>query len=202
VRRFPTREADVAALARQIISGFKEKPDDFPSPPLDIAELEACLDDYEKTHADAVQARAAAAGAYKLKDEALRNLIYGMKSCLRYAEHAVRYNGNKLKAIGWRKRRDAAPPSVPGQARNLKIKREGPGWICLEWKKPEDGGVVTTYQVELYDLDEHEWQTVEICFDTMTVLVDQETKVDLVFRVVPINKTGAGLASNTVTAVL
>jgi len=36
----------------------------------------------------------------------------------------------------------------------------------------------------------------------MTVLVDQEPKVDLVYRVVPINKAGAGLASNTVTTVL
>ena len=44
--------------------------------------------------------------------------------------------------------------------------------------------------------------SLEICFETMTVLVDQEQKAELTYRVVPINKAGAGLPSNTVSAVL
>ena len=66
----------------------------------------------------------------------------------------------------------------------------------------EYGGGVATYQVQVYHPDKGEWQTVELCFDTLTVLTDQERGVDLMYRVVTLNKTGEGLESNTVTVVL
>ncbi len=202
MRRFPTREAEIAALARQIIAGFKNNADDFPSPPLSIPTLELYLDDYRKAHAAVVSARTAAALASEAKDETLSSLIYGMKASLRYAEHAVRQDGVKLKAIGWRKRKEAAPASPPGSARSLMVKREGPGWICLDWRRPEDGGKVATYQVRSRHKGKSEWQTVELQFDTMTVLAEQERGVELQYRVVTLNKSGEGLESNIVTAVL
>ena len=202
MRRFPTREADVAALARQIISGLTKNVEDFPAPPLPPTELQSALDAYRRLHVAAVSARAAAALAFEEKDEGLQELIYGMKANLRYAEHAARYDEVKLKSLGWRKRRESAAVSVPGPARSLAVKREGPGWVCLDWKRPDEGGGVATYQVQIYHPDKSEWQTVELCFDTLTVLIDQERRVDLTFRVVTLNKTGEGLASNTVTVVL
>lgn len=202
MRRFPTREAEVAALARQIVSGLTENAEHFPAPPLPPAELQKALDAYVRKHEAAVSARAAAALAFDEKDEALQELVYGMKAELRYAEHAVRYDEAKLKTLGWRKRHKSAAVSAPGSARSLEVRREGPGWVCLDWKRPEDGGVVATYQVQLYRPDTREWQTIELCFDTLTVLTDQERGVDLIYRVVTLNKAGEGLASNTVTVVL
>jgi hypothetical protein len=202
MRRFPTREADVAALARQIIAGLTENAEHFPVPPLPPAELQSFLETYERTHEAAVSARAAAAVAYREKDEALEELIYGMKAELRYAEHAVKHDDAKLKSLGWRKRRESAAPAAPGAARSLRAIREGPGWVCLDWRRPEDGGVVATYQVQLYHPNSREWQNVELCFDTLTVLTDQERAVELTYRVVTLNKAGEGLASNTVTVVL
>ena len=125
-----------------------------------------------------------------------------MKANLRYAEHAARHDDVKLKSLGWRKRKESVAVSVPGPARSLAVKREGPGWVCLDWKRPGEGGAVATYQVQVYHPDQSEWQTVELCFDTLTVLMDQERGVDLMYRVVTLNKTGEGLESNTVTVVL
>ena len=202
MRRFPTREADVAALARQIISGLTQNAETFPTPPLPPAELQSALEAYRRTHAAAVSARAAAAAAFDEKDEALQELIYGMKAELRYAEHAARHDDVKLKSLGWRKRKESATTAPPGSARSLEVKREGPGWVCLDWRRPEDGGVVATYQVQVYNADKDEWKTVELCFETLTVLIEQERGVDLTYRVVTLNKAGEGLASNTVTVVL
>ena len=202
MRRFPTREADVAALARQIVAGLTENAEFFPTPPLAPVELQSALDAYRRTHAAAVSARAAAAAAFDEKNEALQELIYGMKAELRYAEHAARHDDAKLKSLGWRKRKESVTTAPPGSARSLAVKREGPGWVCLEWKKPEDGGVVATYQVQVCSADKSEWETVELCFETLTVLVEQERGVDLTYRVVTLNKAGDGLASNTVTVVL
>jgi len=202
MRRFPTREADVAVLAGQIIAGMTENAEHFPAPPLAPAELKSALDAYRRKHNAAVSARATAAAAFDEKDEALQELIYGMKAELRYAEHAVRHDEVKLKSLGWRKRKESATAKIPGSARSLEVKREGPGWVCLDWRRPEDGGVVATYQVQVYDSDKSEWRTVELCFETLTVLIDQERGVDLTYRVVTLNKAGEGLASNTVTVVL
>jgi hypothetical protein len=202
VRRFPRREAEVAALARQIVSGMRANADDFPSPPLQAAELKTLLDVYKRTHEAALMARAAATVAFDAKDKALENLVDGMKATLGYAERAVKYDEAKLKSLGWRKRREPTPPTVPGQARKLEVVREGPGWVDLKWKRPEDGGSVATYQLQVRHHSRGEWRNAAMCFETKTVLTDQERGVDLTYRVVTLNKAGEGLASNTVTVVL
>ena len=90
MRRFPTKEADVAALARQIIAGLTENAEHFPAPPVDPAKLQSALDAYRRTHEAAVRPERQPRWRFKKKDEALQELIYGMKAELRYAEHAVR----------------------------------------------------------------------------------------------------------------
>jgi chromosome segregation ATPase len=44
--RFPSREADVAALAGNVIVGLAESGDDFPAPPVPAADLKTALDSY------------------------------------------------------------------------------------------------------------------------------------------------------------
>ena len=202
MRKFPRREADVAALARQVIAGLTENVEDFPSPPLGAAEIQSLLDAY-KTALDAkMLARAAAAEASKAKDEALRSLIDGMKTELRYAEDAVKYDNAKLKSLGWRGRKEPTPMSVPGQAMYMDVVREGPGWISLKWKKPKDGGTLATYLVQVSHAARGDWRPAGLCFETNTVLNDQERGVELEYRVVTLNKAGEGLPSNVVTALL
>ena len=202
MRKFPRREADVAALARQIVHGLTAEADDFPSPPLPPAELQSLLDKYKIMHDAVVQARAALALTVDQKDEALENLVLGMKADLRYAEYAVKHDGAKLKMLGWRKRKPRSPTPVPGQTSQLVIVREELGSIALEWKKPKDGGPVATYLVQVSHAGRGDWRTASLCFETEITLKDQERGVELEYQVVALNKAGEGLPSNVVAAVL
>ena len=84
----------------------------------------------------------------------------------------------------------------------LEVKREGPGWVFLDWKRPSDGGVVGAYHVQVSANGAGQWEDVSTCFDTMAVLTSQERGVELSYRVVAVNRVGEGVPSNTVTAVL
>ena len=202
MRRFPRREAEVAELARQIVAGLIENPDDFPSPPIPPGEFQKALDSYQEAYFETVEARAALAKAVKAKDETLRNLIRGMKLELRYAEYAVNHNNSKLRALGWRKRKEPSPMLPPGQATNLEVKREGPGWVSLDWKKPKDGGPVAFYLVMVRHHGKGDWREACRHFETEIVLKEQERGVELEYCIVTVNKAGEGLPSNAVTALL
>lgn len=202
MRKFPRREADVVALARQIIHGLTVKADVYPSPPLDPAELRSLLDAYKRALEATIAARAAATVARKTKDAAFKDLVEGMKAELRYAEHAARYDNAKLMPLGWSGRKEPTPLSVPGAATKLEVKREGPGWVSLSWRKPKDGGTVATYLIQVSHVGRRDWRTAGLCFETATVVKDQERGVELEYRVVAINKAGEGLPSNTVTVLL
>ncbi len=202
MRRFPRREAEVSELARQIVVGLGENPDDFPSPPLAPEGLQELLEAYKDAHLHTVETRAAYAQAVSAKDEALHALVLGMKTDLRYAELAVSYDNIKLKPLGWKKRKEPTPMQPPGSARTLDVQREGAGWVSLTWKKPEDGGPVAFYQIQVRHLGEDEWREDARCFETATVLEGQERGMELEYCVVTVNKAGEGLPSNIVTAVL
>lgn len=200
--RFPTREAEIATLATEIISGLTENAEDYPAPPITTEVLQSKLDAYWHTHEAAVLAQGAAAEAFAVKKDALEELADDMRLVLRYAEHATKNDEVKLRALGWGVRKTASPPREPGPARALEIKREGPGWIYLDWKRPSEGGTVGGYHVQATTTEGGGWSNIHLCFDTMAVLTEQKRGVELHFRIVSFNKTGEGLASNTVTAVL
>jgi hypothetical protein len=202
VRRFPRREAEIAELASVMVAGLVENPEDFPSPPIPPEEFRNTLDAYVDAHNETVVARAAFAETVKAKDEALNTLVRDMKLQLSYAEHAVGFNDSKLKALGWRKRKEPTPMLPPGAARNLEVKREGRGWVSLDWRKPRDGGPVAFYQVKVRHFNKGEWRDDARCFETETVLQNQERGVELEYCIVTVNKVGEGLASNSVTALL
>jgi hypothetical protein len=202
MRRFPRREAEIAELARQIISGLRERGEDFPAPPIPPEELEKTLDAYVDAHNNTVAAKTAFAGAVKAKDEVLGKLVRDMKLQLSYAEHAVGFNNTKLKALGWRKRKEPSAMQPPGAARYLSVKREGPGWVSLQWKKPKGGGPVAFYQIQVRHHGKAEWRDDARCFETATVLDDQERSVELEYRVITVNKAGEGLESNIVSVLL
>jgi hypothetical protein len=200
--RFPRREAEITTLASQIIAGLAERAEDFPSPPRSPEELQVSLDAYQRLLETAVIAKGAATEAFADKDDALGNLVDDMKLVLGYAENAARNDPEKLAALGWDTRKAASLPRPPGQALALEVKREGPGWVYLDWKRPSDGGVVAAYHIQQAKNGSDEWQNVMTCFETMAVLTSQERGVELTYRVVAVNRVGEGLPSNTVNALL
>ena len=200
--KFPTRESDVDSLAQRIISGLRDNADDFPSPPHGADELQASLDAYTEKVDAVVRAQSATAVAVDDKADSLDKLTGEMKAVLRYAEDAVDYDGGKLRNIGWNGRKQRSELEPPGQAIDLEAKREGPGWVLLEWKKPISGGRVGVYHLQVQRVSETEWHDVTTCFERMTVLTDQERGVELNYRVISANKAGKGIASNLVKVVL
>ena len=200
--RFPTREADVAALAGNVIVGLTESAEDFPAPPVSAEDLKTALDGYLATRDKASVADGAAAEAHGEKDEALEALVDSLRADLRYAEEAVKHDGEKLRKLGWGTRRPPSSLEPPGQARSLEAKRQGPGWVYLDWKEPVDGGAVAAYRVEARRTMGGEWALVSMTIDSQVVLADQERGVDLDFQVVAVNRAGRGEPSNIISAIL
>lgn len=200
MRRFPRREADIVALANSIISGLTEQADDFSSPPLGPSELQNLVDSYHKRQDETAEARSALTEAVKAKHESLAALVSGMKKVLRYAEDAVDHHDIKLKALGWRTRREATPLQPPGQVGVLEVKEEGRGWVSLAWEKPSDGGKVAVYLVQSRRGGDSDWSDAAVAFETNVELSGQDRGVQMFYRVVAANKAGEGLYSNEIDA--
>ena len=203
---FPTREADIMALAQNIIAGMTDNPD-FPDPPLTPAELRARLDAFSGTSDAQAAAQSAVQQATETKHVDFEELIAGMKAMLHYAEDAVRGNDAKLTALGWGARSPRTPhvPQLPGQPRNVRAQQQGEGSITLEWDESEDGDEAACYKADRRSQDSgmwSAWQIVGTAVGTSIVLAEQPRGSALEFRIVAINRAGESLPSNTVTAVL
>ena len=197
--RFPTREADVAALAGTIAFGLAEHAEDFPDCPVGVEVLQEALARYNRAKEIAAAAQGAAAEAFEEKEDTVSDLTDKMKNVLRYAEIAVRQDEAKLKNLGWSGRRDPVTLQPPGVPRTLEVKREGKGWVYLDWKTPAEGGTVSAYRVFSRTIGETEWKQAVLSFESMTVLTDQPQGVDLEFQVIAINKAGESPPSNLLT---
>jgi len=200
---FPRTEATVAGLARRLIGGLRERSSVFPNPPVSVDELQGVLDEYKRADAAVQEAKASVALRYKEKAESYAALVDCMKSDIRYAENTVDYDDAKLTAIGWGGRRRRRKLEVPGQTRSLEVLREGPEWIKLDWKKPDEGGKVAAFKVQCRSpVGDGAWRDVGVTSGTEIVLHGQERGVALTYQVIAVNKAGEGGPSNLVGAVL
>ena len=197
--KFPRREADVAALAGTMVFGLAENAEDFPDCPVTVERLQEALARYNRAKEIAAAAEGAVAEAYEEKEDATQALTDRMKNVVRYAEIAVGEDEGKLKNIGWSRRRDPVNLQPPGAPRTLEVKREGKGWVYLDWKTPAEGGAVSAYRVFTRTSGTAEWKQVVLSFESMTVLTDQPQGVDVEFQVIAINKAGESIPSNLVT---
>ncbi len=200
--KFPSREADVAALAGTMVHGLAENAEDFPECPVSVEVLHEALTRYNAARDTAASADGAAAEAHDEKRDAVDDLSDKMKHVLRYAEIAARDDDAKLRNIGWSGRRDPVKMLPPGPPCTLEVKRQGRGWVYVDWKSPSDGGRVSAYRVLSRTSGETEWKELVLCFESMAVLTDQPQGVDLEFQVVAINKAGESPSGNLVTVAL
>lgn len=199
---FPRTEADLVQLAQEVVAGFKANPEFFPSPVVDPDDLRAALEEFYRRSGAANEAAAIVSERYAAKAAAMSNLIELTKANVRYAEFALRDDPDRLQLIGWSGRKRRTPTKAPGQARNLDTVKEGVGWIKLDWKKPAEGGRVSSYRVESRLLKQGEWRQAGMSARENIELTDQEHGVELEYRVFAVNKAGEGPPSNLVTAVL
>ncbi len=200
--RFPDREAEVKALAQNIVTGLVTSAADFPTPPVASAALQALLDSLVTLCDDAVAARAASEQTTETKAAGLEELVTAMRADLRYAEDAVNYDDAKLSALGWGAKAPPTALEAPGQARALEAARQGEGWVFLDWKKPADGGAVAAYKIERRELPASGWTLISMAIESEATLNNQERGKEWEYRVIATNKAGEGVPSNTVAAVL
>jgi hypothetical protein len=199
--RFPETEAEIIALARRIAEGLINFPQDFPSPPVTATELLARVDVVTENQLAVVESRAATRQLTATKRKSLKGLKAEMKAILRYAETAVRRQPRKLSALGWGLPRARRALSVPGEVRDIVIRKEGDTWLVLAWKAPRGGGKVALYRIQRRTSGSP-WEDVATATRTRHHLIEQPRGAELEFRVIAQNRAGVGKPSATVTAVL
>ena len=200
--RFPTREADILALANEIESGIAANATVYPAPPFPSMIMSGTKNAYITANNASVAAVAAAEQKTAAKDNALESLTDMMRATLRYAENTVDFNDEKLKLLGWGGRKAKTSLETPGQARTLEAPRQGEGWIFLDWKEPSDGGKVAAYKVERRERPAGAWLDASMAIESEITLSGQERGKEFEYRIIAINKAGEGEPSNTVMAVL
>jgi len=200
--RFPEREAEIKALAQNIVTGLAANAADFPSPPVASLALAALLDSFITLCDEQVAAQAAAEQVTATKVAGLEELAIAMRADLRYAEDAVNYDDAKLTALGWGGKAAPTALQVPGQPRSLEAPRQGEGWVFLDWKKPVDGGAVAAYKIERRERPAGPWTLVSMAIESEATLNNQERAKDWEYRIIATNKAGDGVPSNTGAAVL
>jgi hypothetical protein len=200
--RFPVREADILALAEDMINGMAEN-EDFPSPPLSTSDLRNLRDAFLSASNAQVVSKAVAEQATETKQAALEAFLVGMKTMLHYAEDAVHGNDAKLSAIGWGGTAPVTPLQSPGQPIGLTAAQQGEGWLRLTWKHSAEGGITAFYKIERREpTDGGVWVLVGAVNETEATLNNQEHGKVWEYRVIASNKAGESLPSNTVVAVL
>ena len=200
--KFPKKEAEIAALAERLVSGFTNNSALFPALPVSRMTLVAKKSIFRTKRSEAIAANAAAEQSIADKDAALVELIDALKSDIRYAENTVNFDDDKLKLLGWSGNQTPTALIPPGEVRQLEAPKQGDGWVFLDWKAPTDGGKVSAYKIQRRQRPEGAWQEVGTAIETEATLVDQPLKTELEYRVVAINKAGVGSPSNTIMAVL
>jgi len=122
--RFPRSEAEILALAQELVTGLSNNVAVYPSPPISVMDMATTISAYATAKNTAIAAQAAAEQATSDKEEALEDLTDAMKAEIRYAENTVNYDDDKLKLIGWAGRKTRTPLAPPGQARLLEAPRQ------------------------------------------------------------------------------
>lgn len=198
---FPKAEGQILALARQVIHGLRESPEDFPKAPVPPDELQALLDEVQADVFAAAAAKAAYHEQHARKDKSLHRLKVALKASLRHAEIMARHDPTKLVGLGWGARRPRQALRPPGEVRDIRIVSEGATSLILAWKPPVDGGAVTAYTIQV-KRNGTPWEDVGVTTKTRHEVRNQPRGVELEFRVYAVNKAGAGSPSATVRAVL
>ena len=204
--RFPKKEAEIIALAERIIAGLRDYPVIFPNPPHPAFQpgngIRWKVNQYNANREDLIAALAVAEQTTAEKDDTLEELIEAMKADIRYAENTVDFDDDKLKLIGWAGKKAATALQSPGQTRLLEAPKQGAGWVFLDWKAPAEGGKPKAYKVQRRIRESGSWKDIATAILTEATLVDQPEKTQLEYRVIAVNKSGEGQASNTVMVVL
>lgn len=200
--KLPIRELEVVQLAQDMSRGLSANPEVFPAPPAGAETIDEAIAAYHAARESSVEARARAKRRTTAKQEAFAALSDLVRSGVRYAESVAGDDTGKLRLVGWGKPRKAVPKAEPGQVGPVEVRQEGPTWVTLAWSAPTDGGAVSAYRIQCRYRSTGAWKDVGTAVGTEVTVREQESGVELEYRVIGVNAAGDGPASNIVRVVL
>lgn len=203
---FPKREADILALANEMLAGYTAHPARFPH--ADAYALENARNDY--TNQVVVQNCfvSDARIATEAKEDAFDDLVAEMKRQLKRSEVDTKDNPTALTLIGWDAKADSKAVRKPGQPRHLEATQQGPGTVYLDWKAPVPGkgGAVRSYIVLRREQPQGhlftDWFQAGLALETESTLANQPRFIQLEYRIIAVNASGVSVPSNVATVVL
>jgi hypothetical protein len=204
--RFPTREADIKALAWAMFIGFTAHPADFPN--AKVMELVISFSEYKGAKDAQNRALAAEKKADAAKKAGLNSLKEIMKNLLSKSEVDAAGAPQKLEYIGWGPKAAPMPVEAPAPPLNLHTVAEGRGTVRLAWESPEadSGGPVRNYIIERRHQSEGgefgSWTIAGTALTNEINLTAQPCRLPLEYLVRAINTGGESPPSNTISVVL
>ena len=205
--RFPRREADVYALAQEMIAGYLAKPAIFVH--ANVSALQTALVEYQDARDLMLCWEAVAKHWTENKESALDEVETVMKLQLAKSEIDTVTEPKQLMLIGWGPKAEPRKLTPPGMPRHLEAVHQGKGTIELDWKPPalHAGGQVRNYVVLRRDKPGPNkpfgpWKQSQSAIETETFLTNQPKGIDLEYRIIAINSAGNSVPSNTAACVL
>ena len=203
--QLPRTQPDATAMAQQMINGFTQHPEMFPS--ANVPDLQAALDDF-KTAATAYQlAMAAAKQAGQRQKRAFAALQDQISNQVKAAQVDTVAAPINLDRIGYGPRRKKTPIPPPAQVDLVSVRPCGTASLELTWKKtnPKAGGKPQNFAIEMRIMGNGQpepWHLVGTAFGYRTVVTAQPVGVRMEYRVVAANRAGRSLPSNEMPVIL
>ena len=197
----PRTEAEFIALTQRVCDGLTTMAQDFPNPPVAVADIQALVAKYGTVLSAVTQAEMDSQAQHTAKAGVLKQIEDGVKSNLKWAEVTARKTPEKLTGLGWGPRRSKTPLQAPGEITKLTIVNEADTWLLLSWQSPADGGLPSAYRIQRQQ-GTGPWENAETATATQLVMSNQPRGVQLSYRVIAVNKAGESQPSGVVQAVL
>ncbi len=202
--QLPRTQPKSVALTEQMLAGFAEYPDTFPS--ADIPKLQDALESFNQARESFTDAAAMYKQAGKKQKQAFEQLKAVIANQAKSAQVDTSASPVKLGLVGLGPRRKKSPVSLPAQPHLADIEPLAEGVVRLQWRKNFNHGCgpVRSFNIESRILNGSvgDWRLINSSFDCETVLKEQPCGVKLEYRVISANHSGRSLPSNTVCVVL
>jgi hypothetical protein len=194
---FPSEEAAIVALAKNLANGLKSQPGDFPMPPVCAEALLASAQALASARDQELALKGELEAASKARREALEQLVEQTKLNVAYAEQAVDYDDAKLRSLGWKglKPEKLQPPGPP---RVLELVRISDNGVELDWKKPGTGGDAQSYRIEARQEGVERWSLKGFSLHSDCILNNLDPGHTYQVRVIAVNKIGEGEPSQAI----
>ncbi len=201
---FPKKEADILAMATQMVAGYKAHHTDFPSINWGLLNFKYMMYRIAKKFQNQVRSQVRIASA--AKDSSLDTLKELMKNCLKISEVDTAASPEKLALIGWGPKAAAQMIEAPLPPRNLIAKLQEKGTITLLWDSPSGGGAVRNYIIQRRQAtgssEFGSWQIAGSSLNTHINLTSQSRGVQLEYHVKAANAAGISSPGNSIEVVL